>query len=67
MWPSYYYCGVVVVLMTGTYGLQKVNERLISLTWTLYMLGQAVGYLKNWSWGLYRQCTVCDHSIYCMV
>jgi len=31
VWPSCYYCSVVVMLMTGTYGLQKVKERFIDL------------------------------------
>jgi len=50
MWSSYYDYGVVVMSMTGTYGLQKVKERFINLMWALYGLGQVVEYLKNWSW-----------------
>jgi len=61
--PSCYYYGVVVVLMTGTYSLQKVNEGFIDLMWALYGFCQVVEYLKNKSWGSSRWCTVYNQCI----
>ena len=54
IWPSCYDYGVVIVLITGTHSLQKVNERFIDLMWALYRFDQVVEYLKNWSWGSSR-------------
>jgi len=53
--------------MTSTYSLQKVNERLIDLTWTLYGLSQVVEHLKNSSYGLSRKYIVYDQGINLMV
>ena len=35
------------MLMTGIYGLQKVNERFIDLTWALCRLGWIVKHIKT--------------------
>ena len=52
---------------TGTYSLQKFNERSIGLTLTLCGLSQVVGYLKNWFGGLSREYRIYDQGIDPMV